>query len=131
MPMPACRRRSEVNELEGHRGDITDVEGFGWADGALDGQHVGAAAAAGKDRGRPRAAAEPDPYPQRTETTTGAAGQVTDLFGCVDRKADEGPAVAAPGIPRPQLGIENDDHADQHHTRVRRARQLPAAGQPR
>jgi hypothetical protein len=55
--------RLEVDELDGHGRDVAHVEGFGVADGTLDGQHV-AACAVREDRGLPRAAADRDPYPQ-------------------------------------------------------------------
>jgi hypothetical protein len=105
-----CRQWSNVDELDSHVRDVTCIEGFGLAHGTLDGQHVAATCAVREDRGRPGAAADRDPYPHRTKAAIPTARQVTNLLGCLGREANEGPAVGAPSVPYPQLGIEYDDH---------------------
>src|ERR671910_765162 len=80
------------------------------ADGALDRQHVAATHAVWEDRGRPLAAADRHLHPQGTKATTRSGGQVADVLRCLGRQANEGPTVGAPGIPYPQLGIENHNH---------------------
>ncbi|CAI7975319.1 hypothetical protein FRAHR75_170086 [Frankia sp. Hr75.2] len=105
-----CRGRSKIDEFNGHGRDATRVQGLSLANSALDGQRIAATPAVGKDRGRPRAAADRDPHPQRPEATALSASPVANLFGCLGGQADERPAVSAPGLPNPQLTLENDDH---------------------
>jgi hypothetical protein len=110
--IPACRRWSKVDELEGYGRDVTWLEGFGHADGAFDGQHVLPRALSGKIEvfhvlpqtvTRTRTRNEPKPRrgpPARSRMSSDAsAGQ-----------ADEGAGIGAAGIPYPRLGIERDHH---------------------
>jgi hypothetical protein len=108
--MLACRRWSQVDQCDGHGRNVTYVEVRGLADGTLDRQYVAATHAVREDRGRPRSVADCHPHPHGAKATTRSGSQVMDFLGRLGRQGDEDPTVGPPGIPPPQLGIEDNDH---------------------